>query len=131
MAYGLKACSCHPLIRKTSQPIDTSAKLVSNQKEKTILFDSCVNAMGWWQGILKAESGLFLTPVLMLWGGSHIDRYVWRRAIVPLGLVQSFGTMCARYHYRMIHCAITYYVCEWFKSTRERQLMLNKITWQA
>ena len=28
---------------------------------------------------LKGESGLFLTPVLMQWGGSHIDCHVWRR----------------------------------------------------
>ena len=26
------------------------------------------------QGILKRESGLFLTPVLTLWGGGHITR---------------------------------------------------------
>ena len=32
---------------------------------------------------LKGELGLFLTPVLTLWGGSHIARHVWRWFIVP------------------------------------------------
>ena len=27
---------------------------------------------------LKGEHGLFLTPVLMLWGGGHFDGHVWR-----------------------------------------------------
>ena len=47
---------------------------------------------------LKGESGLFLIPVLMLWGGGHIDRRVWRWVIVPYDLAQSFGTICAYYH---------------------------------
>ena len=41
------------------------------------------------QGSLKGESGLFFDPVLTLWGGSHIDRHVWGRVIVPSDLAQS------------------------------------------
>ena len=64
--------------------------------------------------------GLFLTPVLTLWGGGHIDRYVWRWVIVPSDLAQSFIAIYTYYHYHMIHRAITF-MCAWFKSTRERQ----------
>ena len=60
------------------------------------------------QGILKGESGLFLTPVLTLWGGGHIDRHMRRRVIVPLDLAPSIGAIYAYYHYRVIHRAITY-----------------------
>ena len=49
------------------------------------------------QGILKGESGLFLTNVLMLWGGGHIDRHVRRRVIVPSDLARSFGVICEHY----------------------------------
>ena len=75
------------------------------------------------QGILKGESGLFLTPVLTLWGSGHIDHHIWRWNIVPSDLTQSFGTICAHYRYRVIHRRITF-MHVWFKSTRERQLML-------
>ena len=30
------------------------------------------------KGIQKGKSGLFLTPVLMLWGIGHFDGQVWR-----------------------------------------------------
>ena len=69
----------------------------------------------------KGESGLFLTPVLKLWGDGHIDRHVWRWVIVPSDLARTFGTVCA--HYRMIHSTITI-MRAWFKSTREKQLTL-------
>ena len=59
------------------------------------------------QGILKRESDLLLSYVLMLCGSGHIDHHVWRRVIVPLDLVQSFGTICAHYCSRVIHPAIT------------------------
>ena len=57
---------------------------------------------------LKGGTGLLLTPVLTLWGSSHIDCHVWRRVIVPSDLAQSFGAICAHYRYRVIHHAITY-----------------------
>ena len=46
----------------------------------------------WWdrlhvrltQRIGKGESGLFLTPVLTILGGSHFDGHVWKLVIVPL-----------------------------------------------
>ena len=60
------------------------------------------------EGIKKGELGLFLTPVLMLWSGSHIDRHVWRWVIVPSDLARSLGAICEHYHYRVIHRAITY-----------------------
>ena len=82
------------------------------------------------QGILKGESGLFLTPVLMLWGGGHIARHVWRQVIVPLDLALSFGAICAHYRYRVIRRTITN-MHAWFESTWERQLTLNEIIWQA
>ena len=53
------------------------------------------------------ESGLFLTPVLTLWGDGHIDQQVWRWVIVPPDLVRSFGMICTQYRYRVIHCTIT------------------------
>ena len=75
------------------------------------------------QGILKGELGLFLTPVLTLWGSGHFDHHVWRWAIVPSDLAWTFGAICAHYRYRVIHRAITI-MRAWFKSTRERQLTL-------
>ena len=71
------------------------------------LFDPCVNVMGrrpYWPS--------------------------WRWVIVPSDLEQSFGAICAHYHYRVIHRAIIY-MHAWFKSTRKRQLTLIKITWWA
>ena len=44
----------------------------------------------------------------MLWGGGHIAHHVWRRVILPSDLARSFSTICAHYHYRVIHHAITY-----------------------
>ena len=44
-----------------------------------------------YQGILKGESGLFLTPVLTLWGSGHTGCHAWRRVIVPSDLAPSFG----------------------------------------
>ena len=49
------------------------------------------------QGISKGESGLFLTPVLKLWGGHYFDAHVWRRVIVPPDLARSFGMISASY----------------------------------
>ena len=72
------------------------------------LFDPCVNAMG----------------------GGHIDGHVWRWFNVPPDLAQSFGAICAHYRYHVIHRVVTN-MCAWFKSTRERQLRLNKIAWRA
>ena len=52
------------------------------------------------QGIEKGELGLFLTPVLMLWGSGHIDHHVWRRVIVPPDLAQSCAAISAHYRLR-------------------------------
>ena len=71
---------------------------------------SCIDLELTTQGILKRESSLFLTPVLTLWGGGHIDHHVWRWVIVPWGLAWSFSAICTQYCYRVIHHAITY-VC--------------------
>ena len=60
------------------------------------------------QGIWKGESCLFLTPVLTLWGSSHIDRHIQRRVIVSSDLAPSFGVICADYRYYVIHRRITY-----------------------
>ena len=73
----------------------------------------------------QGESGLFLTHVLTLWGSSHIDRHIWRWVIVSSDLAWTFGAICAHYRYCGIHSTITY-MRVWFKSTRERQLMLNE-----
>ena len=35
------------------------------------------------QAIWKVKLGLFLGPVLTLWGGGHFYGHVWRRVIVP------------------------------------------------
>ena len=78
------------------------------------------------EGFLKGESGLFLTPVLTLWGGGHIGRHAWRWVIVPSDFVQSFSAICANYLYCVICRAITY-MCAWFKSTQKRQLTPNEI----
>ena len=56
---------------------------------------------------LKRKSGLFLTPMLTLWGSGYNAHHAWRRVIVPLDLAQSFGAICAHYRYRMIHRMIT------------------------
>ena len=56
---------------------------------------------------LNRGIGSLLTPVLTLWSGSNIARHVWRWAIVPSDLVQSFSASCAHYHYRVIHRTIT------------------------
>ena len=88
-------------------------------------------SLHWSQGIsryLKGGIGSFLTPVLALWGGSHIDRHVWRWVIVPSDLVWSFGTICTRYGHHVNHRAIIY---DNLKSKRERQLSLNKFAWRA
>ena len=77
----------------------------------------------------KAESALFLTPVLTLRGRSHLDRHIWRWVTVPSDLAQSFGMTCAHYHYHVIHRAITF-MRLWFKSTWERQL-ITEIAWLA
>ena len=63
------------------------------------------------QEILKGELGLFLTPVLTVRGGGHIDRHVWRRVIVPPDLRRSFGATSAHYRYRVMHCAFAFYTC--------------------
>ena len=80
----------------------------------------------------RGNLGLFLTPMLTLGGGGHIARHVWRRVIVPSDLALSFGAICKHYRYRMtlIHRAIINMYAR-FESTRERQLMLNKIIWWA
>ena len=67
------------------------------------------------QGILKAESSLFLTPALRLWGGGYIDRHIWRWVVVPSDLAWS------------AHITVTV----WFKSTRGRRLILNEIAWRT
>ena len=78
----------------------------------------------------KGGNRVSFWPVLTLWSGGHIDRHVWRWVIVPSDLARSFGAICAHYPYRVIHRAITN-VRAWFKSTRERQLTLNKTAWRA
>ena len=55
----------------------------------------------------KGELGLFLTPVLMLWGGRHVARHVWRWVIVPSDLRLPLGTIYTHYHYCVIHRVIT------------------------
>ena len=74
----------------------------------------------------KGESGLFLTPLLMLWGGGHIACHVWRWVIVPSDLARSFGTICAHYCSSVIYRAITNMRAR-FEFLWERQLTLNKI----
>ena len=91
---------------------------ISREIKKTVLMGIFTTN----QGIQKGESGLFLTPVLTLWGGGYIACHVWRWVIVPSDLVQSFGAICAHYRYCMIHCTITN-MCAWFESTRERHLI--------
>ena len=75
-------------------------------------------------GIQKGESGLFMIPVLTLWGSGHITRHIWRWVIVPSDLARSFGAICAHYRYRSIHRAITNMHVR-FEFMRERQLTLN------
>ena len=36
----------------------------------------------------ETKRGLFLTPVLTIWVGGHIDHHVWRRVIVPSDLAR-------------------------------------------
>ena len=69
------------------------------------------------QGILKGEVGLFLTPVVTLCGGVHIDCHTWSWVIVPSDLTRSFSAICAHYRHRVIHRRITYRRA-WFKSTQ-------------
>ena len=71
------------------------------------IFENCLPLSLTCKEFKKGESGLFLTLVLMLWGGGHIARHVWRWVIVPLDLILSFGATCAHYRYRVIHRAIT------------------------
>ena len=52
---------------------------------------------------LRRESGLFFTPVLILWGGRHIAGHIWRQVIVPSDVVQSFGMICVHKSYCVIH----------------------------
>ena len=59
---------------------------------------------------LKGELGLFLTHVLTLWGGGHIDSHIWRWVIVPPDLARSFGVIWAHYRYSVIHRALAYNV---------------------
>ena len=75
--------------------------------------DNCVSSKEFKRGNRVS----FLTDVLMLWGGSHITRHVWRWVIVLSDLAQC--TICAHYHYRGIHCAIIN-MHAWFESMRER-----------
>ena len=63
-----------------------------------------------YQGIWKGESGLFLTPVLTLWGGGHIDHHVWRGAIVPSGFgaiiqcdLRTYSLLCDSLYACVIH----------------------------
>ena len=53
--------------------------------------DETPGKLGFTQGIYKGESGLFLTPVLTLWGGSHFDCHIWRWVII--------GRICTHYRF--------------------------------
>ena len=64
--------------------------------------------------------------LLKLWDGSHFDHHVWRWVIVPTDLSWSFSAICTPYRWCVFYSEITY-MCEWFKSMRERQHTLNKI----
>ena len=74
----------------------------------------------------RGESGIFLTPVLTLWGGCHIDRHVCRWVIVPSDLARSLGAIYAHYHYRVIHSAITY-MRAWLSSSWKGNSRLKKL----
>ena len=69
-------------------------------------------------------------PVLMLWGGGHFDGHIWRWVIVPPDLERSFAAIYGNYRCRLFYRAMAY-MRVWFKSTRERQHMLNGLAWQT
>ena len=82
--------------------------------------------ISWDSKEIKKGNFVSFWAVLILWSNGHIDCHVWRWVTVPLDLAQSFCTICAHYHYHVIHPAITF-MCELFTLMWERQLMLYKI----
>ena len=74
------------------------------------------------QGILKGESGLFFDPCVnaMAWRPYYLS--CMEASYCTFG----FGVICAHYHYRMIHRAITNMLA-WFESTREGNSCLMKL----
>ena len=69
-------------------------KYTANRIHHTLMNDA-FDSVHLTQGILKGESGLFLTPVFTPWGGGHIA--VWRWVIVPLDFALTFGAICAHW----------------------------------
>ena len=72
----------------------------------------------------KRESGLFFTPVLTLWGSSHIDRHFWRW---DTGSTFQFGVIIWHNLHVIITASFTcnnLYVCM-IKSMQKKQLALG------
>ena len=96
-------------------------------KNNLVLPNTCVLVSGTQSASRNLKGGI----------GSLFDPCVnamWRRPYWPsrmeLGYCTSgFGAICADHRYRVIHRAA--YMRVLFKCTRERQLTLNEIAWQA
>ena len=100
----------HTHTYKTVTGCVEAKKLLSRQRQSnysTVLTRNLHPRSQVCQRNLKGGIGSFLTPALRLWNG-HIDRHIWRWVIVPSDFAQSFGAICAHYHYYMIHRAITH-----------------------
>ena len=82
------------------------------------------------QGILKGESGLFLTPVLTLWGGGRID-ILYGGELLYLRIWHDHSAQSAHFIVTAWVTTRSIYMRAWFKLTGEKQLTLNEIAWRA
>ena len=75
-------------------------------------------------GLKWGKPGLFWPLCNATWRGGHFGSHGWRWVNIPPDLAWSFCMTCANYQCRTLMHA-------WYKSTQERQHMLNGIAWLA